>query len=384
MSDQITPADGAPKAKEFIINLDEPPASRWAEVGREYAQLIKEAIKNTTEGVPEVATKVIEFIGKELDNWLPATYKEELQGLAETVGSPLGDLFFYNLSYDITAHCTSTVVQTKDGRILHARNLDMPRDPEFQKLLPLSRQAVIAVNFQKQGQTVYSGVTIAGYIGLLTGQKPNSFTVTLNERRTGSIWLNILELLKDLPGSSVGLILRDTLADPNMTFRSAVDKLTSVPLIAACYLTIGGINPGEGAVISRDRRGTVEPLSDGLWKLDANSGAWYLLQTNNDHWTKLPNIQPPDSNKDSYERRNTGDEAMNAVGQANIDPANVYKVLSTLPVLNETTIYTAVMSAGEPSLFDAWVRSPPTGAASAAAGSSSPESTSDKNRCAIS
>ena len=164
--------------------------------------------------------------------------------------------------------------------------------------------------------------------------------------------------MKDSPGSSVGLIIRDTLADPNMTFETAEQHLSSVPMIAACYITIGGINPGEGVVITRDRKGTVQPPSDGLWKLDADSGRWYLLETNNDHWTQLPNIQPPDSNKDSYERRNKGDEVMNDVGQEKIDPANVFKVLSTPPVLNEHTIYTAVMSAGQPSLFSAWIRFP--------------------------
>ncbi len=32
-------------------------------------------------------------------------------------------------------------------------------------------------------QTVYSGVTYAGYVGVLTGQRPNSFTVSIDARR---------------------------------------------------------------------------------------------------------------------------------------------------------------------------------------------------------
>ena len=31
-------------------------------------------------------------------------------------------------------------------------------------------------------QTVYSGVTYAGYVGLMTGQRPNAFTLTCDER----------------------------------------------------------------------------------------------------------------------------------------------------------------------------------------------------------
>lgn len=31
-------------------------------------------------------------------------------------------------------------------------------------------------------QTVYSGITYVGYVGLVTGQRPNAFTITLDER----------------------------------------------------------------------------------------------------------------------------------------------------------------------------------------------------------
>ena len=31
-------------------------------------------------------------------------------------------------------------------------------------------------------QTVYSSITYAGYVGILTGQRPNVFTVTVDER----------------------------------------------------------------------------------------------------------------------------------------------------------------------------------------------------------
>lgn len=113
----------------------------------------EEGLEVITQGV---AAKII---GRGVS--LPPTYKVELQGLAEVIGVPVGALF---LSYDITAHCTSTEAQTEDGRILHAGNLDVPRDPELLKLTELYRKFPITVNFQRQGQTVYSGATEAGYI----------------------------------------------------------------------------------------------------------------------------------------------------------------------------------------------------------------------------
>ena len=346
------------KCKEFIIDLDAPPADRWNEVAAEYGSDIKEAIKITVEGFPDIAVKIADFFGKELSELLPSFYREELDGLSQAIGVPVGEVFFYNLAYDITAHCTSVVTETSDGKILHARNLDMPRDAAFQRLVEISRKTVIAVSFRKQGVEVYSGVTTAGYLGLLTGQKPGAFTITLNERRTGSEWLNIIELLRDQPGSGVSLVIRDALSDPAMDFQGVVQKMTYIPLIAACYITIGGVNPGECVVITRDRKEAVQPLSNGVWKLDAASDQWYLLETNNDHWTQLPNIQPPDSNKDSYERKEAGDKAMMEFGKDKMSPDALFQVLSTKPVYNESTLYTAVMSAADSSVFSAWIRFP--------------------------
>lgn len=355
---ECAPPKDSDKCKEFIIDLDTPPTNRWAEIGRIYGDNIKEAIKLTTGTLPSEVINIADFLGKELETLLPSPYKEEIQGFADVIGIPVGELFFLNLAYDLTAHCTSIVAQTSDGKILHARNLDTPRDPGFQKLMGVTRKSTFIVHFQEQGKTIYSGVTTAGYIGLLTGQKPNTFTITLDERRTGNVWLNIMELLKDHPGASVGLVIRDTLADPDINFEGVVEKLTYIPLIAACYFIIGGINPGEGAVITRDRKEAVQPLSNGVWRLNSSPGQWYVLETNNDHWTKLPNIQPPNSNKDSYDRQNTGDKTMNDIGQENMNPTALIKVLSTPPVYNQSTLYTAVMSAAEPSLFTAWIRFP--------------------------
>ena len=49
-------------------------------------------------------------------------------------------------------------------------------------------------------QTVYSGVTYAGYVGILTGQRPNSFTVSIDARRKLVIyyhyWIDAWQHLK--------------------------------------------------------------------------------------------------------------------------------------------------------------------------------------------
>ncbi len=44
------------------------------------------------------------------------------------------------------------------------------------------RPLVVELDFQRGGRTVYKSVNFAGYIGVLTGMKPGSFSLTLDER----------------------------------------------------------------------------------------------------------------------------------------------------------------------------------------------------------
>ena len=44
------------------------------------------------------------------------------------------------------------------------------------------RPLVVELDFQRSGQTVYKSVNFAGYIGVLTGMKPDRFSLTLDER----------------------------------------------------------------------------------------------------------------------------------------------------------------------------------------------------------
>ena len=347
--------DGWPAPVE-VIDLDKDPKDRWKEIGTKYKTELKQAMEEVKTMLGE-KIRLAEIFGNELDSLLPPPYADELRGLAEAADIYVGDLFLLNIAYDVTAHCTSLVAQSNDGHILHARNLDTPG--EFAKLLTITRKITFTVHFQKGGTTVYSGVSQIGVIGLATGQKPNSFTISVNERRTGSVWDNILGLLRDHPGSGIAFLIRDALADPDIDYEGVLNRMMHIPMIACCYITIGGTKPGEGAVIARDRNQAVKPFSNGVWKLDAANGTWYLLQTNNDHWTAPPDIEPsshPDLMAWSYERATAGYAAMEKMGRSNLSPEGLIGVLSTYPVFNQETLYTTVMAAEDPSLNKTWIR----------------------------
>jgi len=61
---------------------------------------------------------------------------------------------------------------------------------------------------------------------------------------------------------------------------------------------------------------------------------WYLLQTNYDHWNPVPKAD---------DRRTPGIAHMDALGEDEIDSANLFRLMTQSPTYNDHTDYTAVM-----------------------------------------
>ena len=342
---------GDPKqVTTYAINLDLPPEERWSEVVKDFGYEMKALLNTVNELVPSSVAKLMKLVsGEFIEKVFPHPYGAELVGIAQSLGIPPADLLVANLVYEITAYnhsgarligCTSIVAQAENGTIYHARNLDYGGGSSLTDML---RNVTIIVDFKENGQTVYTGTTFAGYIGLLTGTRPNKFTVSLNERDQGAWWMNALESLLAGTHGVANLLIRDTLANPDMDFQMAVEKLSNSPVISPCYIIVGGVGPNEGAVITRGRT-----AADDVWRLGTNH-TWYLLETNYDHWGP-----PPPSD----DRRDPGVDAMKQMGQGGVSPSGLFSVLSTPPVLNSGTTYTTVMSAAIPQVYNAWVRHP--------------------------
>lgn len=58
------------------------------------------------------------------------------------------------------------------------------------------------------------------------------------------------------------------------SFNDAVNMLTASDLIAPAYFILGGTEPDDGIVITRDQDSAIN-----LWKLDTKNSIWYLLET---------------------------------------------------------------------------------------------------------
>ena len=334
-------------APVYTINLDLPPEERWVTVMADYSAFVHEFINDVFGSLPKIAVEAANVIGDELEKFISDPYAGEIRGAAKHVNVSVGEAVLFNLVYELTAYrgapqegkaCTSIVAESSEGKIFHGRNLDYDFEPAT------LRKGVIVVNFQSKGITQYTGTTFAGYVGLVTGQKPNKFTVSLDARDKGEPWENVFAALITGSQGIVSFQIRSVLADPNSDYASALEHLSSVTLITPSYIILGGAEPTQGAVITRDRTAALD-----VWSLAPMSGRWYLVETNYDHWT------PPPANDD---RRDPVIRAMNATGRAAISGDTLFKVLSISPVLNDGTTYTNIMSAAKPDLYHAVIRSP--------------------------
>eukprot|EP01100_Stratorugosa_tubuloviscum_P011575 TRINITY_DN518_c0_g1_i1.p1 TRINITY_DN518_c0_g1~~TRINITY_DN518_c0_g1_i1.p1 ORF type:complete len:237 (+),score=91.41 TRINITY_DN518_c0_g1_i1:63-713(+) len=183
------------KPKTFIINLDDPPQTRWNEVVQQHLQFIPALIadlrrQQEEELGPRLFAISLTFILKKI-SYLPQEVLNELKGIAtltESHGLDLTKLLMLNFGYDFTARCTSAVIEgpsysnleSRKKTIYLLRNLDWESKP--------LRQLTIEVNFQRQGKTVFRAITFAFFIGILTGVKfptdgNGGFSISLNYRK---------------------------------------------------------------------------------------------------------------------------------------------------------------------------------------------------------
>jgi len=125
---------------------------------------------------------------------------------------------------------------------------------------------VTYTSFLFLGKVIYTGVSFAGQVGLLTAQKPKSVTITLDERDQGFLWENIFQAIFNKKAVPVSFLIRDVVSTARMDFAHAVETLSQVPLMADGYLIVGGVNVGEGAVVTRNRAGAAD-----VWELSSTA-----------------------------------------------------------------------------------------------------------------
>uniref|UniRef100_A0A8C8RGL6 Acid ceramidase n=1 Tax=Pelusios castaneus TaxID=367368 RepID=A0A8C8RGL6_9SAUR len=333
------------KVPAYTINLDLPPSRRWDKLMNDRKIELKTVIK-TIKNIANAfvpSGRLVEIVDTKLGrltSTFPYPFNEELKGIANASGIPLGEIVLFNIFYEIFTVCTSIVAEDKTGKLYHARNLDFGlflgwdiKNSSWivtQELKPL----VVTLDFQRNNKTVFKSTNFAGYVGMVSGVKPGIFTLTMNERfSVNGGYIGIFEwILGRRDGMWMGFLTR-TVLENGTSYQEAKDQLVKTRLLAPAYFILGGNKSGEGCVITRSRQSILD-----VWDLDANGGTWYVLETNYDRW-KAPLVLD--------DRRTPAMKCMNQTKQENISLPAIYDVLSTKPILNKLTVCTTLMEVSE-------------------------------------
>uniref|UniRef100_A0A8C3WSK3 Acid ceramidase n=1 Tax=Catagonus wagneri TaxID=51154 RepID=A0A8C3WSK3_9CETA len=300
----------------YTINLDLPPYKRWHELMVDKAPALKvivNSLKNIVNAfVP--SGKIVELVDQKLPGLLgnfPGPFEEEMKGIAAVTGIPLGHLLHG---------------RNMDFGIFLGWNINNNTWVITEQLKPLT----VNLDFRRNNRTVFKVASFAGYVGVLTGFKPGLFSLTLNERfSSNGGYVGILEWIWGKKDAKwIGFIIRSVLEN-STSYEEAKNILTKTKILAPAYFILGGNMSGEGCVITRDRKQSLD-----VYELDPKQGRWYVVQTNYDRWKNAFFLD---------DRRTPAKACLNKTTQENISLATMYDVLSTKPVLNKLTVFTTLI-----------------------------------------
>jgi hypothetical protein len=310
----------------YSIDLDLNPLDRWTNIIPNFAEPMRQFNDDIRKQIPKAYIEVAEIIATRLDKHIPQPYHDEFYSIAQAISMPLADIVLINLVYELNTYCTSLLVRTVNGTILHGRNLDFYLETDLLRRLTFHGKFIRTSKPEFQ----YESIHFAGSIGLLTGLRQGYFSLSINQRTISDTdwWINALIAMLHLHATPLFIFTRSIFDNPFMSYQEMKYTLQHQYLIAPVYfiLTDGRTS---GMVITRNRLNSINPI-------ELNST---LVQTNYDHWIDDPLDDP---------RRTTAENILGTFNSTQMTSDNIFDiVLSVIPVLNRITVYTAIMNPGE-------------------------------------
>lgn len=274
--------DGDVEIPVFDVDLDQDPLLRWKAITTAYAPMLRQLAdlqvaletprsKKGRRRKVSLEQRVARFAAKEALQLLErlqgsggfmAQLLAELRGAADAAEVPLQALCSLSLQYEAYCACTAVAARMEDGSIALARTLDW----EFPQLKALN----IDVRVFRGRQLLYTATTWAGYIGILTAQRPGAYAAAVNFREPSGERAAVAE--NALP---VGLALRLAL-ERNEGYGDFVEDIASIPSMAPFYCMV--VSTGAAVQITRDA-----PLGE-LRRRELAEDHLFMVQANMDHW----------------------------------------------------------------------------------------------------
>lgn len=326
-----------------ILNLDLPPLERWTNIVTPRKGKILHFVNYVKHLLPFGVFKYLSEALASGINKIPYPYNDEIIGIAKALDLPLGDILACNIFYELEKMCTSIILRDPEGYVYHARNMDLgawmgwDTKNNTWKLAELLRPITVNVEFQSKGQTLYKTVQFAGTVGVFTGVKSGKFSFSLNSRSAEHFFggpMSVVEWLL-VPRSKyqfASLWAREVF-DKAESYHEAKTMLSTKPIWAPVYYILAGVNQYEGIVITRSKTSSTHPMI-------LNEKMWYLVQTNYDNWKTPPFYD--DRRKPAKMCLKQLRNASNKLRENSLQI--LFNILSTVPVENKATIYTALMS----------------------------------------
>lgn len=343
-------ASASGQVPTFTIDLDLPPRKRWQKVAQFYRPWYRDHNHRLDAEIPgDPFTKEnLAELGKNVSREV----REEVRGIVEaldhknaTVESFMRQQMFYELGFSEGFDCAGIVATKRDGTTIHGRNLDlgaMNEDPKFGWVKEITYYA----EFVKGGRLIAKALTMFGTVGILTGvhfgRGGGAWTVEQNTRLelnenfgrdvSATKWAKATLEATGRGGAFTQLEARRLLLEQE-TFEDAVDAFARTPWAAPQYFVLAGSKRYQGAVVTVDRVEAKNTKYD-IVLLSEASGAWFLVQTNDDHWSMALD-----------ERRGQAMRAMtDQKGWTGIAEGNVMNALRSWPVCHPNTIFSWVFT----------------------------------------
>ena len=182
----------------YTVDLDTSPQDRWRHVAKDSKRLLHDVVPRLEQHI--VGTNMCRillyhitcivltclcFIGYMTSRIFrcSTSLTAEAWGFSRVVNISPGKILVMQYVYEAATYCTSVVLNTKIPIHLRTMDWDMGFD---------MRPFTIQVDFVRRGVVLYRAVTWTGYFGILTAQKPNRFSVSVNYRpSSGYAFVNI-------------------------------------------------------------------------------------------------------------------------------------------------------------------------------------------------